>query len=322
MAATSPAAARRRRATPTRSPAAQVAAWRAKPSAHRRRAPRATISAGSTASTPAAMYRYDAGTSGSGTWSTLAASRRVHAARARAYDGAGHVVAFSRHGGAELRHRECAPGRTLPNRTAHPSAARRSARTDSSIAFSGTNVLHVRSGKRDDQHSRLCSIKTTPARPSLTRERRLSSTSSAVRRRLGRSSASTRARRRRSRRASPARQLARPCRRARPWNYHNRRERKTASDVTRSCAVRRHDDRRRRPAWSTWTPTLAQVGAQIALVRASNSAGTAEQLITFNVLAVAAGHHAADRADESRRVQHHRHQRGHFVEPHRPTTSA
>ncbi len=36
----------------------------------------------------------------------------------------------------------------------------------------------------------------------------------------------------------------------------------------------------------TWTPTVAQVGAQFALVRASNSVGAAEQIITFNVLAV------------------------------------
>jgi hypothetical protein len=35
-----------------------------------------------------------------------------------------------------------------------------------------------------------------------------------------------------------------------------------------------------------WTPTLGLVGAQLALVRASNSAGAAEQLISFNVLAV------------------------------------
>ncbi len=36
-----------------------------------------------------------------------------------------------------------------------------------------------------------------------------------------------------------------------------------------------------------WTPTLAQAGAQTAVVRATNSAGFAEQMITFNVLAVA-----------------------------------
>ena len=36
-----------------------------------------------------------------------------------------------------------------------------------------------------------------------------------------------------------------------------------------------------------WTPALAQVGAQTAVVRATNSAGFAEQMITFNVLAVA-----------------------------------
>ena len=37
----------------------------------------------------------------------------------------------------------------------------------------------------------------------------------------------------------------------------------------------------------SWTPLLAQVGAQTAVVRATNSAGLAEQMITFNVLAVA-----------------------------------
>ena len=36
-----------------------------------------------------------------------------------------------------------------------------------------------------------------------------------------------------------------------------------------------------------WTPALAQAGAQTAVVRATNSAGFAEQMITFNVLAVA-----------------------------------
>ena len=36
-----------------------------------------------------------------------------------------------------------------------------------------------------------------------------------------------------------------------------------------------------------WTPALAQVGAHTAAVRAMNSAGFAEQMITFNVLAVA-----------------------------------
>ncbi len=36
-----------------------------------------------------------------------------------------------------------------------------------------------------------------------------------------------------------------------------------------------------------WTPALAQVGAQTAVVRATNSAGFAEQMITFSILAVA-----------------------------------
>lgn len=37
----------------------------------------------------------------------------------------------------------------------------------------------------------------------------------------------------------------------------------------------------------SWTPALAQVGAQTAVVRATNSAGVAEQMLTFNILAVA-----------------------------------
>lgn len=37
----------------------------------------------------------------------------------------------------------------------------------------------------------------------------------------------------------------------------------------------------------TWTPLLVQAGAQTAVVRATNSAGIAEQMITFNVLLVA-----------------------------------
>ena len=37
----------------------------------------------------------------------------------------------------------------------------------------------------------------------------------------------------------------------------------------------------------SWTPALAQVGAQTAVVRATNSGGMAEQMITFNVLTVA-----------------------------------